>query len=1194
VGVTELDDLTGRTLGEFILRERIDEGGFGAVYRCDQALLGREAVVKVLHQRLRRHDRALQRFLREAQLASRLDHPYAAHVYAFGIEENDGLLWIAMELVQGVTLNRWLQTRGPLPLEQLVPFFERVAEVVEAAHERGIVHRDLKPSNVMVIERAGQLLPKLLDFGIAKLLDGIVLAETTTVPAAPDTPAGQDTPAEQGAPAEHATPSELAADQPSQSASLEMTPALTKHRPRAASPCASKIATLTGGTTSPPGSGARVRLTRSDATVGSPPYMSPEQWDDAQTVGPASDLYALAIVAYETLTGRRPFEAVTLEEYDELHCHAPVPSLGAGFSPALDRVFQRALAKRPEDRWNSALELAAALRAAQRAQPREQLRSSAQQWEDRARSPALLWRGEVLADLVRHTATGELSAIETLFVDASRRSARRGVWIRRLGVALAAVTALVVVQYRSALRNRMAQELAEAAVTQAEVEQGRSALLHDEIEDALLHLSNAYQRGDHSPGTKFMFARAMQPQLAEQARFAATAGRMWSAMFSPDGQQVVTTDDKAAQVWDARTNQRLFTLPHGDSVYDVHYTADGARIVTAAGDDTVRIWDAASGTLVRELKHAGKPSRYLYEAVSPDDKLIVAIDTNGDVARVWNAITGALLAELLVDANGFPAVAFSADGNWLATTGGDGVRVFSTSTWTQTTLIPGPGTRAFSFDPASSRLATGNRHGEAAIWEIPSGKQLRRLRDSGGAIDALAFSPDGKRVATGNVTGVEQVWDAASGAQQFELNVLRSRIVTVDWDPTSRLLLAGATSGSIAVADGVAGMHVTQLGGPLNRVWSAHFDASGQRVVAASWDGTARVWDATPPYLRWSSQEIADDCGFLASLTPDQRYVAIGCLDHATRVWDTARDQLLAELPSVTEVEGDFASAFPAVSREGDRAAIARGNTVELYELPGGRLLRTIVHGAPVNTVSFAPTGHDVISGGIDGSLLITREEHEPIALPTAPAGIDAAVLLADGRVIAVDAQRQLRAYDPDHVAVVGHFQVPARVRMLRPSLDGQRLITVADYMGVATPPVLWDLERYQLVTPLAGHIGVVYSARFADDHGIVTTGIDGAVRLWDGRTGQLRKSYSAGPRVLVDATITADGSMVVAGGWEGMLWFWDAADGHLLWKLQAHRSTVAGIRVDGDTIVTRGFAGDISRWVLASPDRVLEVRLTK
>jgi len=74
-----------------------------------------------------------------------------------------------MERVQGVTLAEWLRMHGPMPLGQFLLFFERIAVVVHAAHERGIVHRDLKPSNVMVIEGAGELLPKLLDFGVAKL-----------------------------------------------------------------------------------------------------------------------------------------------------------------------------------------------------------------------------------------------------------------------------------------------------------------------------------------------------------------------------------------------------------------------------------------------------------------------------------------------------------------------------------------------------------------------------------------------------------------------------------------------------------------------------------------------------------------------------------------------------------------------------------------------------------------------------------------------------------------------------------------------------------------------------------------------------------------------------------------------------------------------------------------------------------------
>jgi tRNA A-37 threonylcarbamoyl transferase component Bud32 len=304
--LTESDhELRGRQLGDFVLRECIGQGAFAAVYRCEQPLLGREAVIKVLHQRLRESEVVLQRFMREARLASRLSHPYAAHVYAFGVEPEDGLAWIAMEMVAGTSLEHWLKEQGPLALDVLVPFVEHVAEVVQDAHDHGIVHRDLKPSNVMMIEHAGRLFPKLLDFGIAKMIDEAV--------------------------------------QPGfAEGSIE----------------------IDGDTIVSPGESANQSLTLANTTLGSPPYMSPEQWCDPLSVGPRSDLYSLAIMAYEALTGKQPFTGATIAAIGERHCNAEVPSLGAGFPAELDRVFQRALAKAPEDRPASALAFASELRAA--------------------------------------------------------------------------------------------------------------------------------------------------------------------------------------------------------------------------------------------------------------------------------------------------------------------------------------------------------------------------------------------------------------------------------------------------------------------------------------------------------------------------------------------------------------------------------------------------------------------------------------------------------------------------------------------------------------------------------------------------------------------------------------------------------------------------------------------------------------
>jgi WD40 repeat protein len=478
---------------------------------------------------------------------------------------------------------------------------------------------------------------------------------------------------------------------------------------------------------------------------------------------------------------------------------------------------------------------------------------------------------------------------------------------------------------------------------------------------------------------------------------------------------------------------------------------------------------------------------------------------------------------------------------------------------------------------------------DASIWEIPSGARAHHLREIGASVRAVAFSADGQFVATGAGDSMVQIWDARSGALRNQLNVARGKILSIEFDPTSALVVAGSDRGTVLVAE-VLGMPVAVFDTLQGVFRTTHFDPSAHRIVGASWDGTARVWDAASPYRRWSSPFVATDCGIATSLEPDRRFVAVGCQGHNTHVWDTAHDQLLAELPEVTPVAGDFTSAFPAVSAAGDRAAIARGDTVEVYELPTSRLVQVIRHGAAVNAVAFAPTGHDLISGAIDGSLLVTRDGAEPFALPTSAGGIDTVGLLVDGRAVASDAHGRLHIYDVGRATAIADLELPTRVRLLRPSPDGMRLVTVSSFTGKTVSPQLWDLEHYLLIAQLTAHVGQVFSARYVDGgHAILTVGADGAVQLWNGETGRLLTAYRSTSRYLMDAVVTTDGSMVIAGGSDGLLRFWDRATSQQLWTLQAHSSDIVGVHLEGDAVVTRGIAGDVSRWVLPKPEQVID-----
>ena len=132
-----------------MIKEQLGQGGAGEVYLAEQLTLSREAVIKVMQHRDETElGPRSQRFMRQARLASKLDRPFAAHVYVFGVE-SDGTLWIVMELVRGTPLDRLIANGGALTLARFVPLFERLCEVVNAAHKQGIIHRDIKHANVV-------------------------------------------------------------------------------------------------------------------------------------------------------------------------------------------------------------------------------------------------------------------------------------------------------------------------------------------------------------------------------------------------------------------------------------------------------------------------------------------------------------------------------------------------------------------------------------------------------------------------------------------------------------------------------------------------------------------------------------------------------------------------------------------------------------------------------------------------------------------------------------------------------------------------------------------------------------------------------------------------------------------------------------------------------------------------------------
>jgi eukaryotic-like serine/threonine-protein kinase len=157
---------TGTRLGTYEITGSLGAGGMGEVYRATDTKLGREVAIKTLPSALATDTDRLARFEREAKLLAALNHAHIAAIY--GLDEHEGLQYLAMELVEGETLEEKLKA-GPLPVEDALRLALQIAEALEAAHEKGVVHRDLKPANVMVTRNG---VVKVLDFGLAKAFAG--------------------------------------------------------------------------------------------------------------------------------------------------------------------------------------------------------------------------------------------------------------------------------------------------------------------------------------------------------------------------------------------------------------------------------------------------------------------------------------------------------------------------------------------------------------------------------------------------------------------------------------------------------------------------------------------------------------------------------------------------------------------------------------------------------------------------------------------------------------------------------------------------------------------------------------------------------------------------------------------------------------------------------------------------------------
>lgn len=957
-----------RGFADYELLAVIARGGMGIVYQARHMQLNRIVALKTILAGELATSAEVMRFRTETEAVAALQHPHIVPIYEVGAFK--GQHYYTMQLIEGGSLKEHAARLLGHPREA-ARLMAHVADAVQYAHSKAILHRDLKPANIL-LSGAGAatdrsaLVPFVTDFGLAKRLEG-----------------------------DHAQ-------------------------------------------------------TRSDALLGTPAYMAPEQAaGGSRRVGTAADIYGLGAILYELLVGRPPFAADSVlallqrvQSDEPTPPHHVVPTVPRD----LETICLKCLQKEPHRRYPSAAALADDLRRFLDGKPIT------------ARPVGTTER--VTKWIRRRPAVAALTALLLLVVVTG---AALIVWNWRVAVFHEKEKDLALKDAKTSLaatrRSDYFQRIARADLELEAHNTAAAAKILDSCPEDLRGWEWNYLKGQCHTEVRNLKAHSHEAMAVD---------------FSPDGRRLVSAGfDGKIRIWNIETGQELLSFDFlNKSPRDLKFSRDGTRLY-AIGDDWMKpnagaggIWDASTGKLITQLEAA---TRTVWRIARAPDGETLAGTCPRSVA-VWEARTGNRLQTVPTPSNPL-SVAFSPDGKTLAI----GLK-----------------------DAGYTQLVSLNDTSKTVVLPADDDIEVR----------AIAFNDDGHQLVTGSFLGQVRLWQVAQRTYRILLHDSQD-ITSVAFDPTGQFVAACGTAGPVHVwhAKGLQrGNHYRTYHGHPGGARRLSFSPGGSLLASAGWDGTVRLWDMT------SSPGVSQTFGRAppvgAAFLPDGRhFVTAGSaarsrnLNGHIAVWDASNSNLLFTLAE--RLHGYNAVA---VRDDGLIAAGADGS-VFLWDAES-RAARGewIAHESDVTAMVFRPGSGELITAAVDGTVKlwpsVQGQPTDSRGRLSHPAAVRCVAINTDGTLLACGcADGRVRLWDAESGRMLDEWQEhqgPVRALGFRPSTDhlasagedgAVRMRDVATG-SLAVPPG-------QLSKPITG---LAYTP---DGTRLASSCSDGNVTLWDATTGQ-------------------------------------------------------------------------------------------
>lgn len=468
-----------------------------------------------------------------------------------------------------------------------------------------------------------------------------------------------------------------------------------------------------------------------------------------------------------------------------------------------------------------------------------------------------------------------------------------------------------------------------------------------------------------------------------------------SLAYSPDGKSLAAKSGGVVRLWDVATGklvrkfrprtyyakQRRLGLEAGGfggmsapaATAPVLFTPDGKTLIAEGGDNTLHVWDAATGKELRQLMHRGP---VVSAAVSPDGRRL-ASGCMDNAVRVWDLATGKEVLHLEGHFGGYMGVAFSPDGKRIASAGGDHtVHLWDAVTGKEVNFTAGHLGEVVggAFIDGGKVLVTAGRDNTVRFWDVAAGKELRHFANRYDLIDHVAVAPDGKTVVTsGEDEDAVHLWDAGTGKH---LDEVTAKPFGFKFTPDGRHL---------AFLDAEGFVHLRPVGGGTGRrlgdrlqpltVPVFAFAPDGKTAAVAQPDDSVRLLDLPGGKERGRIDTAAANEGtYQVLFAPDGKTLASLHGNSSVRLWDVGSGRLLYRLQPTGQTEAPNLTLTLAFAPDGRSFATTGGGdrSVHLWEVATGTERRQFAgHRGPTSFVAFSPDGRLLASGGWDTTALL-------------------------------------------------------------------------------------------------------------------------------------------------------------------------------------------------------------------------------